>query len=96
MVEVFKTNVKDRDHANILIDQLHQTFAGYKASFDLEDCDHILRIECLMGWPNVSSVIRLLARFGYQADLLPDDECAPGPVGTAATGPPLASASHTG
>jgi len=44
MVEAFKINVSDADKANLLLDQIHNTFKGYKANFDLEDCDKILRI----------------------------------------------------
>ena len=44
MVEVFKTNVHDVDQVNLLLNQIHNTFKGYKANFDLEDCDKILRI----------------------------------------------------
>jgi len=44
MIEVFKTNVKHADHAKILVDQIHTTFADYTANFDLEDCDRILRV----------------------------------------------------
>ncbi len=35
MVEVFKTNVADKDQANILVDQIHKNFTDYKANFDL-------------------------------------------------------------
>ena len=45
MVEVFKTNVTTWDHANRLIDQIHHTYREYKANFDLEDCDRILRVQ---------------------------------------------------
>ena len=44
MIEVFKTNVDDRVQANLLVDQIHQTYSDYKANFDLEDCDKILRV----------------------------------------------------
>lgn len=74
MVEVFRTNVKDRDHANSLIDQIHKVFIGCKASFDLEDCDKILRVESLIEYVDACSVINLLNRFGCRADVLPDDD----------------------
>ena len=45
MVEVFKTNVKDRDQAKMLIDQIQKTFTDFTANFDLEDCDKILRVK---------------------------------------------------
>ncbi len=45
MVEVFKTNVEDSSHADLLIEQIHKTYTHYTANFDLEDCDKILRVE---------------------------------------------------
>jgi len=45
MVEVFKTNVQEMKQAIDLIDQLCFHFPDYKANFDLEDCDKILRVE---------------------------------------------------
>lgn len=77
MVEVFKTDVKDRRHADMLISRIRQTFSGYRANFDLEDCDKILRIECTTGSVQASLVVRLLKESGYTAEILPDDE----PVG---------------
>ena len=43
-VEVFKTNVSDARQARVLLLHLHQTFPTYKATFDLDDCDRILRV----------------------------------------------------
>jgi hypothetical protein len=71
MVEVFKTNVNDRDHAARLIAVIHKEYTEYTANFDLEDCDRILRIECNSGHVRVSFVIRLLEYFGFTADVLP-------------------------
>ncbi|MEP6844711.1 MAG: hypothetical protein ABI861_01850 [Panacibacter sp.] len=45
MVEVFKTNVQESEHAKQLIDLLLQQFPGSKINFDLDDCDKVLRIE---------------------------------------------------
>ena len=74
MVEVFKTNVKDPDHASQLIDQIHLSFNEYKANFDLDDCDKILRVECSAGSiiPTQALII-LLNKFGCQAEILPDE-----------------------
>jgi hypothetical protein len=72
MIEVFKTDVKDRNHANLLVVYIHKTFAEYKANFDLEDCDNILRIKCTTGIIQSSSLIHLLKGFGFNAEILPD------------------------
>ena len=73
MVEVFKTNVIDRGHATMLVDQIHKIFPDYKANFDLEDCDNILRVKCLNGLVESPSLINLLIDFGFKAEVLPDD-----------------------
>lgn len=71
MIEVFKTNVKDRDHANMLVDQIHKTFGDYNANFDLEDCDKILRVKCATGSVQPSLLINLLEDHGFSAEVLP-------------------------
>ncbi len=73
MIEVFKTNVKDKFQSQVLIDLIHRTFPGYKANFDLDDCDRILRI-CGMTNPlQAFQIINLLKDFGVQAEVLPDE-----------------------
>ncbi|TDH21256.1 hypothetical protein EXU57_20155 [Segetibacter sp. 3557_3] len=73
MVEVFKTNVQKRAIANILIDEIHRSFPAYRASFDLDDCDKILRVECRSHPVQANELIILLKDFGFQAEVLPDD-----------------------
>lgn len=74
MIEVFKTDVNTAAHAQILIDEINQKFAHYKANFDLSDCDRILRIKSNNGIVDAPAVIELLQRFGYNAAILPDEE----------------------
>ena len=68
MVEVFKTNVEDPRDAVLLIDRIQKTFVGYKANFDLEDCDKILRIE----GDSISHerIITTINKNGYQCQVL--------------------------
>jgi hypothetical protein len=73
MIEVFKTNVQDRQQASMLVDQIHKTFIDYKANFDLHDCDNILRVTCSNGLVQSSLLINLLENFGFEAEVLPDD-----------------------
>lgn len=73
MIEVFKTNVTDRSHANRLIDLIHSNFKGYKANFDLQDCDHILRVKSLAGPVQSSLLIHLFQQEGFSAEVLTDD-----------------------
>jgi len=73
MIEVFKTNVTQKDQANTLIEQIHKHFMDYKANFDLADCDRILRVKAISGMVQPSLLIRLLNDFGFYAEVLPDD-----------------------
>jgi hypothetical protein len=72
MVEVFKTDVNHRMHANMLVEQIHKTFSGYKANFDLEDCDRILRVKSATGSVESCRLIQLLNERGFRAEVLPD------------------------
>lgn len=74
MVEVFKTNVDNDDQASLLIARIHETFADYTAGFDLDDCDRILRVKSSTGSIQPLAVIRLLKKFGFDAEVLPDDK----------------------
>jgi hypothetical protein len=73
MVEVFKTNVQHPEHADRLLDQIHHAFVDYTATFDLEDCDKILRVECPSGPVQACGLIELLQDCGCKAEVLPDD-----------------------
>ncbi|MHA4810799.1 hypothetical protein ACX0G9_22015 [Flavitalea flava] len=73
MVEVFKTNVNNLDHAGWLVDRIHRTFPGYRANFDLDDCDRILRVQCMAGFIQSDFVIGLVRGFGFEASILPDE-----------------------
>ncbi|WP_236675860.1 hypothetical protein [Chryseolinea lacunae] len=71
MIEVFKTNVHDRSVANMLIDRIHETFVEYRVTFDLEDCDKILRVKSFGGTVQCHEIIALLGAFGFHAEVLP-------------------------
>jgi hypothetical protein len=73
MVEVFRTDVNDSDQAVVLLDVIHKTFHDYRANFDLEDCDRILRVKC-MGSIDSYHIISLLKKCGCRAEVLPDDD----------------------
>lgn len=68
MVEVFKTNVRRRKQATMLLAVLSRKFPSFRINFDLEDCDRILRIE----GENVcqEKVTELLSENGYQCEVL--------------------------
>ncbi len=73
MVEVFKTNVESREHANMLIGRIHAIFPSYKANFDLEDCDKILRVKSETEHIESCQLISLLKECGFTAQVLEDD-----------------------
>ena len=72
MVEVFKTNVKDKELADTLLDLIHNTYNEYKANFDMEDCENILRIECSKGIIKYDTLLTLLKENGCVAEILSD------------------------
>lgn len=73
MIEVFKTDVKDRDHARLLVDQIHKTFQYCHANFDLDDCDKILRVTGIRSEAEVDRIISIVKSLGSDAQILPDD-----------------------
>ena len=73
MIEVFKTNVETCDQATMLINEIHKNFTGYKANFDLQDCDRILRIKSANPFIESDMLIDLIHQFGFDAEVLPDD-----------------------
>lgn len=72
MIEVFRTNVSNPEHAKILKEQLQQLFKC-EASFDLDDCDRILRVKCFSTEMRAEHIIRLLKENGFAAEILPED-----------------------
>ncbi len=73
MVEVFKTNVNHPDHARKLLEQIHKTWHHYRANFDLDDCDRILRVKALHGAVCSGLLINLVKQSGFYAEVLKDE-----------------------
>ncbi|MDQ7950122.1 MAG: hypothetical protein REI78_09395 [Pedobacter sp.] len=72
MVEVFKTNVADVLQADYLIELIHANCPTYRANFDLEDCDRILRIVDGNGSVCASTIIALLEKHDFEVEVLED------------------------
>jgi hypothetical protein len=68
MVEVFKTDVQERVHAERLVKLLLSHFPDGKINFDLEDCDRILRVANCHILP--LRIIELVNAEGYQCQVL--------------------------
>lgn len=67
-IEVFSTNVPDRIIADKLIDSLVKLFPGTIVSFDLEDCDHVLRVEGVNFESEV--ILQVVRNLGYKISYL--------------------------
>jgi hypothetical protein len=68
MVEVFRTNVRHKRKAKMLLNILSEQFPLLHINFDLEDCDKILRVE----GSNIrqESISELIAQNGYECAIL--------------------------
>ena len=71
MIEVFKTNVDDEVAAFDIVEIIHAAGMGYRANFDLGDCDRILRVASAAMIDN-EVVIRIVRSFGFEACPLED------------------------
>jgi hypothetical protein len=68
MVEVYKTNVRQKRQAQRLLNILSKQFPMFSINFDLEDCDKILRVE----GKNIpqEKIARLVTENGYECCVL--------------------------
>ncbi len=74
MIEVYKTDVADKDHACVLINEIHEMFHHCRANFDLDDCDRILRVSGIANESEAYQIISLLKSLGNSAEILPGDD----------------------
>ena len=70
MVEVFKTNISTKKKAKQVTIFLKELFPVAKITFDLEDCDNILRIETVDASIDDKLVIELLNQNGFYTEAL--------------------------
>ena len=73
MVEVFKTNVHDHQYALIISQTIRSLRPHYTATFDLRDCDRIMRVHVSKGELDPGMLIALLHGFGFKALVLKDN-----------------------
>ena len=69
IVEVFRTNVTDREIANEIVSNLLLHLPQSKINFDLTDCDNILRVESA-DTIEIESITKHLIRWGYFCEVL--------------------------
>lgn len=72
MVEIFKTNVRNKSKSRTIVSMLEKNFPKYKINFDLDDCDKILRIESNNGHIDIESVLKIVRNFLNEIELIPD------------------------
>jgi len=72
VVEIFKTNVSDAFEANIVIRELRGHFPLCKITFDLDDCDRILRIEGREFDINITAILEIVKAYHYDIELILD------------------------
>ena len=70
MIEVYKTNIKEKKEAEKVIPLLSQRMPGSKINIDLHDIDNVLRIEA--GIIRNNEVIELLNSMDFYCEPLPD------------------------
>lgn len=70
VVEVFKTNIKNPDTAQLIIEKLKELLPGTKINFDLEDCDCILRVESVCSEIDVNEIMRCVRELNFEIEVL--------------------------
>ncbi|MDX1642669.1 MAG: hypothetical protein R3220_13285 [Balneolaceae bacterium] len=68
-IEVYKTNVNKLSSASVILEEIRQTHPNSDPSFDLEDCDKVLRVEDSSGVDN-SVIQEIIRSHGFQIDTL--------------------------
>ncbi len=70
-IKVYKTDVEDLSAAESILEKIHSHCRNYDASFDLEDCDNVLRVESQNGLLDESAIKNIVKKSGHQLETLP-------------------------
>ena len=70
VVEVFKTDVESFVKAQSVTRKLKELLPQAKINFDLDDCDHILRIEALHSEVDVHQIVDYINSMGIEIEVL--------------------------
>lgn len=68
MIEIFRTDVKNKQLASKIAQQISNLFPVKSIHFDLADCDRVLRIEA--SHLNNLEVIKIVNSYGHQCSEL--------------------------
>lgn len=67
VVEIFRTNVINKTNSRRVVKELNQLYPECVINFDLDDCDHILRVEG-NNFSNIA-IVAIVKRMGFECDL---------------------------
>lgn len=70
-IAVYKTTVESRSVAESITYSIQRQFPDYDVSFDLEDCDKVLRVENGNGSVDGKEIQTILKSYGYRMETLP-------------------------
>lgn len=70
-VGVYKTDVDDKSKAKKILSEIRRVLPGSDPSFDLEDCDKVLRVENHSSGVDKSKIKKILKTYGHQLQVLP-------------------------
>ncbi len=73
MIEVYKTNILKKKQAKEIKKQIKNKFPNYCVDFDLEDCDHILRIETFNETLDNDAIINSVQKQDFDIEILTDE-----------------------
>lgn len=71
MIKVYKTNVYESSQARSIIKDIRDLLPGSVPSFDLEDCDNVLRIERSSGKIEEQDIREIVSNYGHSMEVLP-------------------------
>lgn len=80
MVEVFTTNVSAKKDAEGLLIRFRSNYPDYNVNFDLEDCDHVLRVESHFSQIDVDGVCGIVTASGFCVEVMPDISVSPSKI----------------
>ncbi|HKI46264.1 MAG TPA: hypothetical protein VKA08_13115 [Balneolales bacterium] len=67
-IGVYRTNVESRTKAKLILEAIYRLLPGCEPSFDLEDCDKVLRVESQYHGINESKIRAVLKNYGYHME----------------------------
>lgn len=70
MVKVYKTNVNEPSKAKSILDAIREHLPGSDPSFDLDDCDKVLRVENPSAEIEERNIRDILQSHGYEMEIL--------------------------